>query len=88
MSFLLPFILLNGLAFTNVGVIPMDSDHVLRDQVVVVENGRIVSMDPADRFRLPVRLRKIDGARKYLIPGLVDAHIHIPPRGLRRGRSF
>jgi len=79
MSLLLPFILLNGLAFTNVDVIPMDSDQVLRDQVVVVENDRIVSMGPADRVRLPARLRRIDGSGKFLIPGLVDAHIHIPP---------
>jgi imidazolonepropionase-like amidohydrolase len=79
MSLLLPFILLNGLAFTNVDVIPMDSDQVLRDQVVVVENGRIVSLGPGDRVRLPAALRKIDGSGKFLIPGLVDAHIHIPP---------
>ena len=79
MSLLLPFILLNGLAFTDVDVIPMDSDQVLRDQVVVVENGRIVSMGPADRVRLPAGLRRIDGSGKFLIPGLVDTHIHIPP---------
>lgn len=79
MSLLLPFILLNRLAFTDVDVIPMDSDQVLHDQVVVVENGRIVSMGPADRVRLPAGLRRIDGSGRFLIPGLVDTHIHIPP---------
>ncbi|HET7295459.1 MAG TPA: amidohydrolase family protein [Vicinamibacteria bacterium] len=79
MSVLASFILLNGLAFTHVTVVPMDSDRVLGDQAVVVAGDRIVSMGPADRVRLPAGVRRIDGAGRYLVPGLVDAHVHIPP---------
>lgn len=67
------------LAFVGVNVIPMDTDRVLPDQTVVVEDGRIVTISPTAATTLPEDAIEIDGRGKYLIPGLAEMHGHIPP---------
>lgn len=58
----------------HVNVIPMTrGGGVLRDATVVIDNGRIVSLDgPA-----PAQAIRIDGKGKWLIPGLADMHVHL-----------
>lgn len=62
---------------SNVTVIPMDSERVLKDRSVVIENGVITVVGPAAKVKTPPGARVIDGKGKYLIPGLFDMHIHI-----------
>jgi imidazolonepropionase-like amidohydrolase len=65
------------IAFTNVNVIPMDRERVLKNQTVVVSNGRIAEMGDAARVRVPAEALRIDGRGKYLVPGLIDMHTHL-----------
>src|SRR6185503_7390292 len=64
-------------AFVGVNVIPMDRDTVLANQTVVVRNGRIESIRPSATARVPSGVRQIDGAGKWLMPGIADAHVHL-----------
>jgi cytosine/adenosine deaminase-related metal-dependent hydrolase len=64
-------------AFLNVNVIPMDRERVLSDQTVVVRNGLIAEVGDARRVRVPKDAQRIDGKGKFLIPGLVDMHVHL-----------
>ena len=64
-------------AFVGVNVIPMDRDTVLASQTVVVRNGRIESIGSSASARVPSGVRQVDGAGKWLIPGLADAHVHL-----------
>src|SRR5215813_7183038 len=64
-------------AFTNVSVIPMDRERVLANQTVVVKNGVIAEIGDAKKVKLPKDAVRIDGTRKYLVPGLVDMHTHL-----------
>jgi hypothetical protein len=64
-------------AFVNVTVVPMERDETLAGQTVVIRNGRIAQIGPADRIDVPRDARRIPGAGKYLMPGLVDAHFHL-----------
>ncbi len=64
-------------AFLNVNVIPMDRERVLRDQTVVVRDGRIAEIGDAARIKAPKEAQVIDGRGKYLIPGLIDMHTHL-----------
>ena len=64
-------------AFVGVNVIPMDRDTVLANQTVVVRNGRIESVRPSATARVPSDVRQVDGAGKWLMPGLADAHVHL-----------
>jgi hypothetical protein len=66
-------------AFVGVNVIPMDSARVLEDQIVIVEDGRIVAIGPTAATTLPEDAIEIDGRGKFLIPGLAEMHGHIPP---------
>jgi hypothetical protein len=63
--------------FTHVNVIPMDSERILTDYAVVVENGRIAAVTPVSDTRAPLRARVIDGTGKFLLPGLADMHTHV-----------
>ena len=67
-----------AVAFTNVNVVPMDSERVLRDQTVLVEQGRIRRLGSAAEVRVPAGVTTIDGSGKYLMPGLAEMHGHMP----------
>ncbi|MGL1889456.1 MAG: amidohydrolase family protein [Reichenbachiella sp.] len=64
----------NSYVIIHANVVPMDKDTVLRNKVVLVENGIIQSIsDSITRSDLPV----IDADYKYLSPGLIDMHVHV-----------
>jgi imidazolonepropionase-like amidohydrolase len=65
------------IAFTQVSVIPMDSDRVLGGQTVIVTDGRIVAIGPSSTVSVPRGAQQIDGRGKFLIPGLADMHVHL-----------
>ncbi len=64
-------------AFVGVSVAPMDRETVLSNQTVVVEGDRIAAVAPTGSIELPAGSVRIDAAGKYLMPGLVDMHVHI-----------
>ncbi len=66
-------------AFVNVNVIPMDRERIIARQTVIVRDGRIAEIGPADKIKAPDGATRIDGAGKYLMPGLAEMHGHIPP---------
>ena len=64
------------IAIVGANVLPMDREQVLRDQTIVIANGRILRMGPRTSAVVSAA-RTIDGRGKYLLPGLVDAHTHM-----------
>jgi len=76
----------NPTAFVGVTVVPMDRDRVLRDQTVVVEDGRIVALGPTATTEVPPRAARVEARGKYLIPGLAEMHGHIP--GAQQGSDY
>jgi imidazolonepropionase-like amidohydrolase len=64
--------------FRNVAVVPMDAERVLEAQTVVVRGEQIESLGPAASIEVPAGARVIDGAGKYLVPGLAEMHAHVP----------
>ena len=67
------------IAFTGVTVVPMDSSRLLANHTVVVTGDRITGIGPAASTQVPEGATRIDGAGKYLMPGLGEMHGHIPP---------
>ncbi len=65
-------------AFVDVTVVPMNREQLLHHQTVLIRNGRIAEIVSARDARLPHDCSLIDGRHRYLIPGLVDSHIHLP----------
>ena len=67
------------LAFTSVGVVPMDRDRVELTWNVISRDGRIEAAGPARDVAVPQGAVRIDGAGKFLMPALSEMHAHIPP---------
>ena len=61
--------------FVDVNVLPMTSRSILAHRNVTVAGGRIIAIDSGPQ-RTGSR-RAIDGAGRYLVPGLTDAHVHL-----------
>jgi hypothetical protein len=49
---------------------------VARDQAVVIDGNRIQAVGPAGTTKAPPGSAVIDGRGKWLVPGLVDGHVH------------
>ena len=67
--------------FTNVAVLPMDRAGLLRDQSVVVRNGRIEQIGAGTAIKVPQGAVTVDGRGKFLMPALAEMHAHIPAGG-------
>lgn len=67
-----------SIAFVNVTVIPMTSDAgLVRNQTVIVRDGRIAAIGNAASIAVPAGAERIDGRNHYLMPGLADMHVHL-----------
>jgi len=64
-------------AFVNVNVVPMDRERVLENQTVLVRDGVVETIGNGERVQVPDEALIVDGQGKYLMPGLVDMHVHI-----------
>ena len=64
------------LAFTNVNLITMRDDQIIPDQAVLVENGKILEIGDTKKISVPFGFQKIDCSGAYMMPGLVDMHVH------------
>ena len=67
-------------ALVDVNVIPMDGERVLTDQTVIIRDGVITKLGPSDRVELPERVHLIQAKGHFLLPGLVDMHVHLNQR--------
>jgi hypothetical protein len=67
-----------NVAFVGVDLISMTANPpaVAHDQTVVVRNGRIAEVGPRGTVAVGRDLERIDGRGRFLMPGLVDAHVH------------
>lgn len=66
-------------AFVDVNVVPMDRERLLSHQTVVVSGERIVALGPVDSTPVPPGAERVEGQGRYLMPGLVDMHLHLVP---------
>jgi len=61
----------------------------LRDAVVLVKDGRIEAVGHADRIEVPPgAIDDIDAAGGCLLPGLIDAHVHLVIEGINLARDM
>jgi imidazolonepropionase-like amidohydrolase len=51
-------------------------DNTLPDATVVISGNRIVAVGPRGATQVPNGATRIDGTGKWLIPGLIDGHVH------------
>ena len=73
------------LVITNVSVIDGTGGPNAANQTVLVEDGIIAAVSHADETVVPGGARLVDGTGKFLMPGWIDAHIHLIGAGQWRG---
>src|SRR6476646_7697337 len=49
----------------------------LSNQVILIKGDRIVDVGPADKIQIPAGVPVIDLSRATVLPGLIDAHVHL-----------
>jgi len=60
----------------NVSVVDVLNQKLIPRQTVVLTGDMISGISSANKIKIPVNANVIEGAGKYLIPGLTDAHVH------------
>jgi imidazolonepropionase-like amidohydrolase len=63
-------------AIQNVTIIDVVKGRAVPNQTVVWQNGKILYAGTASKAVLPQGTTTQDGTGKFIVPGLVDAHIH------------
>lgn len=64
-------------AIVGARLIDGNGDQPVENAVVLIENGRILSVGSIDEIKLPENANIIDAEGKTMIPGLINAHAHV-----------
>lgn len=67
----------DGVALVGATLIDGSGGPALPGAVVVIRGGRIESVGTRDGFQLPGRTREVDVDGRWIMPGLIDAHVHL-----------
>ena len=59
----------------NANVLSEDCSYFIKNQDVIIEDGKIINL--GKNLLLGSTVTIIDGTNKYLIPGLIDSHVHL-----------
>ena len=63
----------NDIVFYNANIVDTDKGEILYNQTVKVKDGLIVSSEPSGA---KVRPGEMDMTGRFLMPGLIDSHVH------------
>jgi imidazolonepropionase-like amidohydrolase len=64
-------------ALTGGTVIDVDSGHEIADATVLINGERIAQVGPGAAIVIPDGARRIDMKGRYLLPGLMNMHVHL-----------
>lgn len=64
-------------ALIHATLVDVRTGRLQRDITIVLEGNRIAAVGSSARVRPPAEATVIDARGKYLIPGLVDSHVHL-----------
>ncbi len=65
------------IAVTGATIIDGTGRDPIRNGVLVITNGKITAVGPAGSVNVPASTRTIDAGGKFVIPGLMDANLHL-----------
>ena len=67
-----------GSSVALVGAVVIDGTGAppMADAVVLIQDGLIAALGPRGRVEIPTGAKLIDVSDKWIIPGLIDAHVH------------
>jgi imidazolonepropionase-like amidohydrolase len=65
------------IAIRNVTVVPATGGPSMPASTVLIRGDRIAAIGPASRVTIPADAHVVDGTGKFLMPGLIDMHVHV-----------
>jgi imidazolonepropionase-like amidohydrolase len=65
-----------SIALIHANVVDVEQGRILSDQTVLTAGGQIVSVTPSGPARWPTGTQVVNIARRFVIPGLWDMHVH------------
>lgn len=65
------------IGITGATVIDVERGTRLRDYTVIIEGGRIATVGPSSQVRVPDGYGVVNARGKFIIPGLIDTHVHL-----------
>jgi len=63
-------------ALKNINIVDVENLTVIKNQTVFIQDNKISKIEENKRLRYKKGLVVIDMSDKYLIPGLIDTHVH------------
>jgi imidazolonepropionase-like amidohydrolase len=66
-----------AIAITDVTIIDVEHGGSIGPRTVVIDDGRIAAIAAPGDARIPPQAERVDGRGRFLIPGLVDMHVHL-----------
>ena len=66
-----------AIAITDVTIIDVEHARALGPRTVLIEAGRIGAISAPRDAQIPADALRVDGRGRFLIPGLVDMHVHL-----------
>src|SRR5262245_22645677 len=71
-------------AFVGASIIDGTGKPAVENAALIVRDGKVEAVGPASEVKPPAGAQTIDLAGKFIIPGLISAHVHVSDvQGLR-----
>jgi imidazolonepropionase-like amidohydrolase len=64
-------------AITGVSIVDVEQGRTISPRTVLIADGRIAAIGKPSDVRIPPDAQRIDGRGRFLMPGLVDMHVHL-----------
>ncbi len=65
------------IAIVGVSVVDLAHDRTATPRTVLIDDGRIVAVADPRTAQIPANAVRVDGKGKFLMPGLMDMHVHL-----------
>lgn len=65
------------IAIVHANVLPMTNGGALEDHAILIEGDRIAWIGPTSEVSIPEGAEVVDAGGRWVVPGLVDLHVHL-----------
>lgn len=66
----------NASAIIHANVVNVITGKIDPDQTIIIDSGKITAVGPFKKIKIPAGITPTDATGKFLMPGMIDAHIH------------
>lgn len=64
-----------NLVISNVSIVDVETGEIQNNQYLLIKNG-VIQKISSNKIKSNSKLPKLDGTGQFLIPGLIDSHVH------------